>query len=166
MKYYLNLGSNLGNRLLHLTRAMKAIGEEFGPYETSHKVESDPWGFDSTNRFVNIGLTIDTDKNPEEVMERLQIIEKNISPRGHRRWDGTYNDREIDIDIMATDGDSYETKNLQNPNKHLAKRDFFLKPLAELAPEWRHPETGLSASEMLEAINIPTSKGKSQEKRN
>ena len=38
MKYYLNLGSNLGNRLLHLTRAMKAIGEEFGPYETSHKV--------------------------------------------------------------------------------------------------------------------------------
>ena len=90
MRYYLNLGSNLGNRLLHLTRAMKAIGEEFGPYEASHKVESDPWGFDSTNRFVNIGLSIESDLDPEEVLSRLQAIEKGISARGHRRWDGTY----------------------------------------------------------------------------
>ncbi len=152
MKYYLNLGSNLGNRLLHLTRAMKAIGEEFGPYETSHKVESDPWGFDSTNRFVNIGLAIDTDLPPEEVMARLKSIEKTISPRGHRRWDGTYNDREIDIDIMATDGKSFDSPTLHIPHRHLAKRDFFLKPLAELAPDWCHPDSGLSASEMLEAL--------------
>ena len=152
MKYYLNLGSNLGNRLLHLTRAMKAIGEEFGPYETSHKVESDPWGFDSTNRFVNIGLNIDSDLSPEEVMERLQAIEKRISPRGHRRWDGSYNDREIDIDIMATDGGSFESKTLHIPHQHLAVRDFFLKPLAELAPDWRHPDTGRSASEMLDTL--------------
>ncbi len=149
MKYYLNLGSNLGNRLLHLTRAMKAIGEEFGPYETSHKVESDPWGFDSTNRFVNIGLAIESSLDPEEVLSRLQAIEKSISPRGHRRWDGSYNDREIDIDIMATDGEPYASKTLQIPHRHLAQRDFFLKPLAELAPDWRHPETALTASEML-----------------
>ncbi|MDE6018865.1 MAG: 2-amino-4-hydroxy-6-hydroxymethyldihydropteridine diphosphokinase [Muribaculaceae bacterium] len=152
MKYYLNLGSNLGNRLLHLTRAMKAIGEEFGPYETSHKVESDPWGFDSTNRFVNIGLAIDSELHPEEVMHRLQTIEKNISPRSHRRWDGTYNDREIDIDIMATDGNPYESKILRIPHRHLQKRDFFLRTLEELAPEWRHPECGLTASEMLERL--------------
>lgn len=150
MRYYLNLGSNLGNRLLHLTRAMKAIGEEFGPYETSHKVESDPWGFDSTNRFVNIGLSIESDLDPEEVLSRLQAIEKGISARGHRRWDGTYNDREIDIDIMATDGPAYDSPNLRIPHPHLPKRDFFLKPLAELDPSWRHPESGLTAEEMLE----------------
>ena len=152
MKYYLNLGSNLGNRLLHLTRAMKAIGEEFGPYETSHKVESDPWGFDSTNRFVNIGMAIESDLPPEEVMRRLQIIERNISPRGHRRWDGSYNDREIDIDIMASDGGTYDSSTLRIPHRHLARRDFFLKPLSELAPEWRDPESGLSASEMLDRL--------------
>ena len=152
MKYYLNLGSNLGNRLLHITRALKAIGEEFGPYETSHKVESDPWGFNSTNRFVNIGLAIESDEEPEEVLRRLQIIEKNISPRGHRRGDGSYNDREIDIDIMAADGDAYDSPSLKIPHPHLAKRDFFLKPLAELAPEWHHPDSGLSASEMLDKL--------------
>ena len=150
MRYYLNLGSNLGNRLLHLTRAMKAIGEEFGPYETSHKVESDPWGFDSTNRFVNIGLSIESDLDPEEVLSRLQAIEKGISARGHRRWDGTYNDREIDIDIMATDGPAYDSPTLRIPHPHLPKRDFFLKPLAELDPSWRHPKSGLTAEEMLE----------------
>ncbi|MDE5586153.1 MAG: 2-amino-4-hydroxy-6-hydroxymethyldihydropteridine diphosphokinase [Muribaculaceae bacterium] len=152
MKYYLNIGSNLGNRRLHLTRAMKAIGEEFGPYETSHKVESDPWGFDSTNRFVNIGMAIESDLPPEEVMRRLQIIERNISPRGHRRWDGSYNDREIDIDIMASDGGTYDSSTLRIPHRHLARRDFFLKPLSELAPEWRDPESGLSASEMLDRL--------------
>ncbi len=156
MKYYLNLGSNLGNRLLHLTHAMKAIGEEFGLYETSHKVESDPWGFDSTNRFVNIGVTIDSDLHPEEVMSRLQKIEKSISARGHRRWDGSYNDREIDIDIMATDGDPYESKTLKIPHRHLASRPFFLKPLAELAPEWRDPDSGLTAQDLLENL---TAKG-------
>ncbi len=152
MKYYLNLGSNLGNRLLHLTRAMKAIGEEFGPYEVSHAVESDPWGFNSTNRFTNIGLTIESDEYPEEVLRKLQAIEKGISPRGHRRWDGSYNDREIDIDIMATDGEPFDSQTLHIPHPHLPKREFFLKPLAELAPECHHPKTGLTASEMLETL--------------
>ncbi len=153
MKYYLNLGSNLGNRLLHLTRAMKAIGEEFGPYETSHKVESDPWGFNSTNRFVNVGLTIESDLHPEEVLKRLQTIEKGISTRGHRRWDGTYNDREIDIDIMASDGEPYSSPTLQIPHRHLAKREFFLTPLAELAPDWHHPDSRLSANDMLNNLS-------------
>lgn len=152
MKYYLNLGSNLGNRLLHLTRAMKAIGEEFGPYEASHKVESDPWGFNSTNRFVNLGITIESDLQPEEVMHKLQKIEKALSSIGHRRWDGSYNDREIDIDIMATDNGEFHSETLHIPHPHLEQRDFFLHPLAELAPDWKHPATALSASEMLEAL--------------
>ena len=156
MKYYLNLGSNLGNRLLHITKAMKAIGEEFGPYETSHKVESDPWGFDSTNRFVNVGVSIDSGLDPEEILIRLQKIEKSISVRGHRRWDGSYNDREIDIDIMATDGPAYDSPTLHIPHRHLERRDFFLRPLAELAPEWRHPASGLTAAEMLASASTPT----------
>ena len=152
MKYYLNLGSNLGNRLLHLTRAMKAIGEEFGPYETSHKVESDPWGFDSTNRFVNIGLAIDSDLEPEDVMKKLLEIEKSLSKANHRRWDGSYNDREIDIDIMASDGEPCDSETVHIPHPHLAKRDFFLKPLAELAPHWTDPKTGKTAKELLECL--------------
>ncbi|MDE5794070.1 MAG: 2-amino-4-hydroxy-6-hydroxymethyldihydropteridine diphosphokinase [Muribaculaceae bacterium] len=158
MKYYLNLGSNLGNKLLHLTRAIKAIGEEFGPFETSHMVESDPWGFNSTNRFVNIAMSIESEKDPEEVLAILQSIEKSISKRGHRRWDGSYNDREIDIDIMASDGEEFISPILRIPHRHLASRDFFLRPFAEIAPDWRHPKTGLSASQMLEKLERTNSK--------
>lgn len=135
MIYYLNLGSNLGNRLLHISRALKAIGEEFGPYETSHKVESDPWGFDSTNRFVNIGVAIESDLEPEEMLRKLKEIEKSISHVGHRRPDGSYSDREIDIDIMATDGGEFHSETLNIPHPHLRERDFFMTPLKELAPE-------------------------------
>lgn len=152
MKYYLNLGSNLGNRLLHLTRTMKAIGEEFGPYVTSHKVESDPWGFDSTNRFVNVGLTIESDLEPEMVMQKLKDIEKRLSKIGHRRWDGSYNDREIDIDIMATDCGCHDSEGLHIPHPHLSERKFFLIPLAELAPEWTDPKTGKTANQLLECL--------------
>lgn len=138
MKYYLNLGSNIGNRLLHISRALKAIGEEFGPYEISHKVESDPWGFDSTNRFVNIGVAIESELAPESVLQKLKFIEKSISSRSHRRCDGSYNDREIDIDIMATNGEEYHSECLHIPHPHLKERDFFMTPLKELAPDiWK-----------------------------
>ncbi len=50
-----NIGSNMGRRRLNLSRAMRAIGEEFGPFELSHVVETEPWGFASTNPFLSIG---------------------------------------------------------------------------------------------------------------
>ncbi len=52
----INIGSNLGNRRLNLSRAMRAIGDAFGDFEMSHVVESQPWGFDSTSPFLNVGM--------------------------------------------------------------------------------------------------------------
>lgn len=152
MRYYLNLGSNLGNRLLHLTRAIKAIGEEFGPYEASDMVESDPWGFDSTNSFINIGLSICSDDEPEDMLLKLKRIERSLSDGDHRHGDGTYADREIDIDIMASDGPPYESDCLCIPHRHLHERFFFLRPLAELAPDWKDPFSGKTAEQMIETL--------------
>ena len=87
---FVNIGSNLGNRRLNLSRAMRAIGEEFGQFELSHVVESAPWGFDSTNSFLNVGMAFMTDLEPEEVLRRLQAIEKSISAESHRDAAGGY----------------------------------------------------------------------------
>ena len=152
MKYYLNLGSNLGNRRLHLTRAIKAIGEEFGSYEASDMVESAPWGFGSTNHFANIGLSICSDLDPEEVLRTLQRIERTLSATAHRHSDGSYADREIDIDIMASDGPPYESETLRIPHRHLPERDFFLRPLAQLAPDWHDPVSGKTAMQMAKDL--------------
>lgn len=150
MAYVLvNIGSNIGNRRLNLSRAMRAIGEEFGNFEISHVVESAPWGYDSTNSFLNLGIAFTTELTPMELLHRLQEIERSISPASHRNPDGTYADREIDIDIIAIDREIIAEVELKVPHPRLAERRFVLEPLAELAPGWRHPLTGLTPMEML-----------------
>lgn len=148
----INIGSNLGNRRLNLSRAMAAVASEFGDFEMSHTVESAPWGYDSTNSFLNVGMTFHSDLPPEEILRRLQEIERRISPAPHRTSDRKYADRIIDIDIVAIDRLMIDTPALQLPHPHLAERDFFLVPLEELAPGWQHPLTGLTATGMLERL--------------
>ncbi len=149
MHYFLNIGSNLGNTALNISRAVRRIEEAFGYFEISHTVESEPFGFDSTNLFRNVGLMIISDKRPEEVLRILQEIEKGISPASHRGADGGYVDRVIDIDIVAADEVVVDTPELRIPHPGLAERRFFLEPMAELAPGWRHPQTGQTPAEML-----------------
>ena len=147
--YLINLGSNLGDRRLNLSRAMRAVGAEFGDFEMSHVVESEPWGFDSTNSFLNVGMAFNSDLPPEEVLGRLQRVERSISPAPHRDASGGYADRVIDIDIVAVDREIIDTPSLRVPHPNLAERRFFLEPLAERAPGWTHPEGGLTAAQML-----------------
>ena len=150
MAYYIiNIGSNLGDRRLNLSRAMRAVGMEFGDFEMSHAVESEPAGFDSPHRFLNIAMLFRSDLEPEEVLAMLQSIEKSISPEAHRDADGAYRDRMIDIDIIAVDDRVIDTPTLQVPHPRLAERRFFLQPLMEIAPQWKHPVSGLTARQML-----------------
>ena len=139
---FVNIGSNLGDRRLNLSRAMRAIGEEFGDFEISHVVESEPWGFDSTHSFLNVGMMFQSDLEPLDILHRLQAIERSISPASHRNPDGSYADRIIDIDIVAIDVVKdgrpellrIDTPELTVPHPRLKERDFFLRPLLELAP--------------------------------
>ena len=139
---FVNIGSNLGDRRLNLSRAMRAIGEEFGDFEISHVVESEPWGFDSTHSFLNVGMMFQSDLEPLDILHRLQAIERSISPASHRNPDGSYADRIIDIDIVAIDVIKdgvpellrIDTPELTVPHPRLKERDFFLRPLLELAP--------------------------------
>lgn len=150
MAYYIiNIGSNLGDRRLNLSRAMRAVGMEFGDFEMSHTVESAPAGFDSPHRFLNLSMLFQSDLEPMEVLGKLQEIEHNLSPESHRNPDGTYRDRIIDIDIVAIDDMTIDSPELKVPHPRLAERRFFLEPLKEIAPQWKHPATGLTARQML-----------------
>ena len=100
MIYYINIGSNLGDRYLNIDKAVEAIERRFGRLVISNMVESEPWGFDSTNLFVNVGIAFEAKEDPEDVLRMLQAIEREISPASHRNPDGSYADRIIDIDIM------------------------------------------------------------------
>lgn len=149
MYVFINIGSNKGDRRLNLSRAMRGVGHEFGLFEMSHAIESEPWGYDSTARFLNVGIMFQTDLQPLEVLDILQSIEKNISPDSHRDEKGNYIDRIIDIDIVAIDEQVINHERLIVPHPHLAERRFFLEPMNEIAPDWKHPVTGKTSAQML-----------------
>ncbi len=142
MNYYINIGSNLGDRRMNLSRAISAIENRFGWFELSHSVESEPWGFESPHKFMNIGMAFISDEKPEDVLKILQEIEHKLSPEPHRHPDGSYADRLVDIDMIAAEvydpqtGASslvkMDTPELTLPHAHLDDRPFFLDPFREL----------------------------------
>ena len=141
MRYYLNIGSNLGDRRAVLHRAIAALSGGTGGCMVSRIVETAPWGFESANAFLNVGVAVDSRRQPMEMLDWLQDIERRLGSGAHRNSDGTYRDRELDIDIMAIErcdkqGQWHEVTidepRLQVPHKHLHERVFFPEPLAEL----------------------------------
>lgn len=152
MYAFLNIGSNIGNRRLNLSKAVAEIEKLVGYFELSHTLETHPWGYVSDKTFLNVGMSFQTDLSPEELLDALQEIEGRLNKTPHRHADGSYADREVDIDIVALDELTIDTDRLKVPHPHLAERDFFLLPMKELAPGWHHPRTGLSPDEMIEAL--------------
>lgn len=148
----INIGSNLGNRRLNLSRAIALIEKEVGYFELSHTLETRPWGYVSDNMFLNVGMAFHTDLTPEQLLDRLQQVERKLNKTPHRDAEGEYRDREIDIDIMALDDLVIDTDRLKVPHPHLAERTFFLEPMQELAPAWRHPVTGRTPAEMRASL--------------
>ena len=155
----INIGSNLGDRKLNLSKAMVQVGRIFGEFELSHAIETEPWGFSSTRPFLNMCMMLQTAMQPHEVLRALQQVERNIDPAPHRDAAGNYIDRRIDIDILAIDDKVIESDTLTLPHPRLAERRFYLEPMAELAPGWVHPVTGVSAAEMLARLPQPENNG-------
>lgn len=155
MHYFLNIGTNLGNLRLNISRALRALEQRYGYFETSRIVESRPWGYVSDNTYANIAVMVVSDRTPTEVLDDIHEIEAQLNPTPHRDGVGGYADRVLDIDIVAVDDLSISTPTLTIPHAHLAERRFFLEPMAELAPAWHHPTTGLTCDEMLAALSEP-----------
>ncbi len=154
MNYYLNIGSNIGDRRDNLYRAVVALAACMGgDCAVSPIVESEPWGFESDNRFMNLGVCLQSTMSPWQMLERIHEIERELGSASHRDAQGGYVDRLVDIDIVAIDDLVIDSPSLQVPHRHLPERDFFLIPMQHLAPEWRHPVTGLTAAQMLEQMS-------------
>ena len=149
----INIGSNLGNRRLNLSRAMAAVMNRFGNLEMSHTVETEPFGFESPHKFLNVCIMFQTDMQPQELLETLQEMERSICPDSHPTPKGGYADRVIDIDLIAVDDCVVDTPALKLPHPGLENRRFFLEPLNEIAPGWHHPVSGLTPAEMLAALS-------------
>ena len=137
MRYYLNIGSNLGNREGFLLKAVVELSA-WGVCEAlSHIVESEPWGFVSANGYLNMGVLLRSDLAPEALLDRLHAIERQLGSTSHRDSRGGYADRNVDIDIMAAENETGEGVKIDSelltlPHPHLHDRKFFIDPYKEL----------------------------------
>lgn len=135
MDVYLNLGSNIGDSINLIGRAVALIIERFHPafYRLSPPFHSQPWGFESEHEFVNIGmgLRLNRDMEPLDVLHRIKEIEQSLTSTPHRNPDGTYRDRELDIDIIEIPGVELDTPELTLPHPRAHQRDFVMIPLSQ-----------------------------------
>lgn len=143
-RVYLGLGSNLGDRHQHLEQAISLINERVGEViRRSSFIETEPWGFESGNTFLNGVILCETTLAPRKVLKATQQIERELGKtRKHATVRSslstlhsplsTYKDRPIDIDILLYDNLTIDEPDLKIPHPLMHQRDFVMIPLNEI----------------------------------
>ena len=145
---YLSLGSNLDDRQANLRRALELLASpEIHIQRTSSLYETEPQDLQRQPWFLNLVVEIQTTLFPLQLLGRIQRIEKEL---GRQRMIDK-GPRTLDIDIVLFGNSVIETPRLHVPHPRMQDRRFVLEPLAELAPELRHPLTRRTIREMLAA---------------
>lgn len=129
---YLSLGSNLGDRHATMQSAILLLDSQAGTVDrVSSAIETEPWGFESANKFLNMCIRITTTLSPEQLLATIKDIELQLG-RTTKSVNGQYHDRPIDIDILTYDDIHINTPSLTLPHPHMHERDFVMIPLREI----------------------------------
>lgn len=129
---YLSLGSNLGDRKATMRRAIGLLNERAGSVDRqSSFIETEPWGYESTNKFLNMCVRLLTTLSPEQLLLATKQIERELG-RTQKSVNGQYHDRPIDIDILMYDDVHIDSDDLTLPHPHMQEREFVMKPLREI----------------------------------
>lgn len=138
-KVYLGLGSNLGDRRMNIMRAIELIGERVGRVtQCSSLIETEPWGFESENNFLNGVILCETTLTPRQVLRKTQKIERELGrikkTNSQRPTVNSqlYSDRPIDIDILLYDDLTVDEPDLKIPHPLMQEREFVMIPLKEI----------------------------------
>ena len=135
---YLGLGTNVGNKRRNMITAAALLAERVGDIlALSGFYETEPWGFESENFFLNAAVKLKTSFSPLEVLQIPQQIEKELGRT--EKSNGVYHDRIIDIDILLYEDEVLQIPELTLPHPLMHERKFVMDPLAEIAPFVVHP---------------------------
>ncbi len=149
MKVYLSLGSNLGDRLANLERALSLLDSGgCQVVKRSSVYETAPLYLLKQPAFFNLAAACETSLSPERLLALIGRVEAALKRRRTRK----NGPRTVDADILFYGGQVIERPGLKVPHPRLAEREFVLAPLAEIAPGLRHPVTGLSVSQMRSGL--------------
>lgn len=144
---YLAVGSNLGDKNAYIENGIEELrqSKEIKDVRVSELLVTKPYGGVEQDDFVNGAIALKTMLSPQELLERLHEIEQHANRERIIHW----GPRTLDLDIIFYDKLVYEDEDLIIPHIDMQNRDFVLKPLAELCPNYRHPVFGKTVSQLL-----------------
>ncbi len=149
---FLGLGTNMGDRLQNLALANQFLEENVGTIIQSSSIYlTEAWGLKDQPAFYNQVIQIDSRLVPMEILERVLQIEKEMGRIRRQKWDR----RIIDIDILFYGREIIQTPKLIVPHPFFQDRNFVMAPMAEIAPEFVHPNLKKSIAELLSSSNDP-----------
>lgn len=136
---YLSLGSNIGNRLDYLKKAVKLLNdtESIIVNRVSSVYETDPVGYEEQAPFLNIAVELETSLTPHELLKQCNRIEAELGRTRDIRW----GPRTVDLDILLYNEEILKTEDLIIPHPRMTERGFVLIPLVELNPGLVEPLT-------------------------
>jgi len=136
MRYFLSLGSNLGDREINLTLALSLLEKEgVEILKISSLYETQPVDFPAQPWFYNQLVEVRTKDNPEAFLDLIKKIEQKMGRKRQQKK----GPRIIDIDIILAEGSIIHKKELKIPHPRMQKRNFVLLPFVEISPETVHP---------------------------
>ena len=148
-KCYVLFGSNMGDKNQIFAQACLLINNRCGHIEAvSSAYESEPWGFEAKEWFLNRLIIVETELDPEEMMRQLLDIEAELGRVRHPEVEG-YTSRTADLDILYYGSRIVLTDSLTIPHPRLHERRFALLPLCEMVPQLVHPAFNFTQTELL-----------------
>ena len=153
MKYkniFLGLGSNLGDREVHLQRAIALLEEDecVQIKKKSTVIETEPIGHTEQGAFLNQVIQIETSYDPYSLLQKCLKIEQSSGRIREEKW----GPRTLDIDILFFGETVLQSDGLKIPHPEACNRAFVLLPLAEIAPTFQHPVSGQQIEAMLHLL--------------
>ena len=145
---YLSLGSNVGDRAANLNAAIERLRSLGEVAAVSSFYETEPVEFAAQPWFLNCAVKLNTEKMPKQLLNAVLDIEKEMGRKRLKKK----GPRTIDIDILLFGNSVIDTKGLTVPHPAMHERRFVLEPLAEIAPEVRHPVFKRTARELRDAL--------------
>jgi 2-amino-4-hydroxy-6-hydroxymethyldihydropteridine diphosphokinase len=145
---YLSLGSNIGDRKNNLREAIRRLGAVGRVTSISSFYETEPVEVTDQAWFLNCAVSLETSITPEQLMTGLLRMEEEM---GRRRLQKK-GPRTIDFDILLFGGSVMSTAQLTIPHPAMQERRFVLEPMAEIAPQVRHPVLKKTMRELCEAL--------------
>ena len=144
----IGLGANLNDREGHLRAAVAGLRRFLNVISVSPVYETVPMYVADQAAYLNAALLAETDLAPEPLLAALKHLEHRLGRVPAQR----FGPRSIDLDIIFHGDRVVRTPDLAIPHPRLAERAFVLAPAADIAPDWRHPESGATVAAMLAAL--------------